>query len=92
MIFKLPYWVANGGDGSAIVRFTKTLKQAERRCDAQDEGWGENSAGEVIFKVVNGELFLKSYRYVNNKYENFWMPIPQTQEDIEAVEGDDEDD
>jgi len=44
---KLYYYVQNGGDGSAIVRFCESRELAELLDRNQSEGWGESSVGEV---------------------------------------------
>lgn len=45
--FKLPYWCKNCGDGSVIVEFASTEKEAEeteeRVMEESNEGWGEPS-------------------------------------------------
>lgn len=74
MEFKLPYWVSNGGDGSANVMFESTLSRAKKKCDEQDEGWGESSAGEVRLKVEEGKLFA-------------WVWIPDPEDDDQEIRG-----
>ena len=61
MEFKLPYWVSNGGDGSANVDFASSLAEAEKLDADQSEGWGESSAGTIKLKVTDGKLFFWGY-------------------------------
>ena len=49
---KLYYFVENGGDGSANVRFCESKEVAEIADDNQWEGWGEPSVGYVEGKVI----------------------------------------
>jgi len=61
MEFKLPYWLRNQGDGSAMLIPERSLEIARKRCDSQPEGWGENSADVLILKVDEGKLFYRGY-------------------------------
>lgn len=75
MIFRLPYYVENGGDGSANVRFYRTLVEAERAEAAEDEGWGEPSANVLTVKIENGKLFFRDYRVVGKKDQLVWVQV-----------------
>lgn len=78
--FKLPYWVSNGGDGSASVRFETSEKEAEQKDDEQNEegeGWGESSASTVEIKVEDDKLYIKSFEKVGGKYEYIWKQVKQ---------------
>jgi len=75
MIFKLPYYVSNGGDGSANLRLMPSLKEAEGADEAQDEVWGESSAGEIELKVDNGKLFYRDFQEVKGKYTEVWVEV-----------------
>lgn len=73
MEFKLPYYVSNGGDGSANVCFTETFAQAKEFDEAQPEGWGESSARIIRLKVENGKLYCHFY---SGSYQQ-WVEILQ---------------
>lgn len=77
--FKLPYWVMNGGDGSANVRFCSTLANAEEKCEKQSEGWGESSAGTIDLKVEDGKLFFLIERYDEKKKKlvDIWVEVKE---------------
>jgi hypothetical protein len=81
-IYKLPYWVENGGDGSANVRFCSTLENAEKKCEGQSEkgeGWGEPSANTIELKVKNGKLFFLINRYDESKktFIDIWIEVKE---------------
>lgn len=61
MEFNLPVWAENGGDGSVVIRPEATLSKAKANCEAQSEGWGENSARNLKLRVEDGILFVKQY-------------------------------
>ena len=76
--FKLPFWVSNGGDGSANVRFCSSPEEAEAADEEQDEGWGECSADFVLLRVIDGELFFRDYRPDSNgNYNYVWIAVKQ---------------
>ncbi len=78
--FKLPYWVSNGGDGSANVRFCGTLAKAQEKDEAQSEGWGESSAGYVTLKVVDNKLYFQTYGTYNPQTKTLpqiWVEVKE---------------
>lgn len=80
--FTLPYWVENGGDGSANVHFTSTLENAEKKCAAQSEngdGWAESSASTISLKVKDGKLFFLVNRYDEKKKKliDIWVEVKE---------------
>ena len=75
MEFELPFYVRNGGDGSAIVEFAPTLAAAEASDDAQDEGWGESSAGIVKLKVEGGRLFFSDFMEIDGRFQRGWVRV-----------------
>ncbi len=76
-MFKLHYYVSNGGDGSASVRLCKTEEEAEKEDEGQSEGWGESSASSINLKLEGGKLFYSDYEYVGGKYTKLWIPLEE---------------
>jgi hypothetical protein len=74
-IFKLNYWVQNGGDGSAIVRFEPIKEVAETKDESQSEGWGESSADSISIMMDGGKLFYQSYQMIDGKFTSIWVEI-----------------
>lgn len=78
MEFALPYFVRNGGDGSAIVEFTPTLEAADKADSEMDEGWGESSAGTVKLKVEGDKLFYRDFQQNDHgNYEYVWIEVKE---------------
>ena len=75
MNFRLPFWVENGGDGSASVNFTPTSEEAERSDREQSEGWGESSASNVDLKIEGDQIYFK--RRNPDTYKEEWLPVPK---------------
>ena len=76
MEFKLPYWVSNGGDGSANVHFERTLNIAKKLCEEQDEGWGENSGDVIHLKVDDGKLYYRGF-VSDDGYKASWIEVTE---------------
>jgi hypothetical protein len=65
-MYKLWYYVQNGGDSSAYTKFCETEKQAREEDEAQNEGgdgWAESSVGYVELQITGGVLYRKEYRW-----------------------------
>lgn len=77
--FDLPYFLRNQGDGSAVVVNCLTLEEAEKRCDEQDEGWGENSGNlQTVILTPEGKLYYEVDLEIdkeNYKYETVWVEM-----------------
>lgn len=61
MEFRIPYYVSNGGDGSASLQLTESLDAAKVADEDQTEGWGESSAGEIVCRIEQGSLLYRIY-------------------------------
>lgn len=62
------YYVSNGGDGSANVRFTEDEQLAEFAEELQDmyEGWGESSVGSIQIDTNGTEIiFPENYSFID---------------------------
>ena len=59
-MFKIPYYVSDGGDGSANLQLTRSLEEAETLDDEQC-AWGEPSAGTIDVEIRDGKLFYRFY-------------------------------
>jgi hypothetical protein len=61
--YVLPYYISNNGDGSASLRICKTLKEAQKEDDKQNEseGWAEPSADEIKIIVKDGEPHIEQF-------------------------------
>lgn len=75
--FKLPYRVSNGGDGSVSVHFHVSEQAAEKEEEGDSEGWGESSVSSVNIKVEDGKLFFQTHQYIDKKYQQVWIEVPQ---------------
>lgn len=75
-MFKLHYYVSNGGDGSATVHFMPTLDEAKQEDEEQPEGWGESSAGTVNLKVEDGKLYFEKAIW-DPGYKRVWVEVQQ---------------
>lgn len=84
MEFAIPFYISNGGDGSANLRLCTTLAEAKQEDEDQPEGWGESSAEEIIIKVKDGKVYFKDFRDVGGKYQFVWVEIPQGSESRDA--------
>ena len=60
-VFELPYYVSNGGDGSANVRFCKSFDEADNADMNQSEGWGESSASQLQLYFDGTDLYFENY-------------------------------
>jgi hypothetical protein len=86
-VFELPYWVKNGGDGSANVKFTPTFEEAEKLDEDQSEGWGESSANTLELKIKDGKIYYKSFKYLTakdektGKYVDNWIELKEVKND-----------
>lgn len=67
MKYAVPYYVEDGGDGSASVRFTKTAKEAREK-DSEQEGFSEETAGTLEIEVRDGKVFYKTYDFDTYSY------------------------
>lgn len=74
-MFRLHYWVSNGGDGSANVRFEKSHDEAEEKDAQQPEGWGESSASDVTLDIQDGRIVRKEEVWDGKKYNTVWVPL-----------------
>lgn len=77
LVFKIPYYVSNGGDGSVTVRFTTTLKQAEKADEELEEGWGESSVDSLHIRVDDEKVYIRLYEEVDGKYQFVWRQVVQ---------------
>jgi hypothetical protein len=57
--YEIPYYVSNGGDGSANVYFPQDKATAEKADENQYEGWGESSAGTLKIVIKDGKVFFE---------------------------------
>lgn len=71
-MWKLPYYVRNGSDGSASVEFMPSLKEAKQADEDMDVGWGESSADEVELKVEDGKLYFHGW---DKDYHRIWIEV-----------------
>ena len=63
---KVPYYIENCGDGSAAVRLCKSLKEAKKKDNNQNrdgEGWGEDSADEIVLELDTETLVCSIVEY-----------------------------
>lgn len=58
--YEIPYFVNNGGDGSANVYFPQSEKVAEEADENQSEGWGEPSTGTLTIVIKDGKVFYEA--------------------------------
>jgi len=76
--FKLHYNLKNNGDGSASVKLHPTAQAAEDQ-DEKDvengcDGWGENSAGQIELKVVDGLVYYRCREWDGINLKERWLP------------------
>lgn len=79
-MFKLHYWVQNGGDGSANVQFAESEESAEEADNEQNEsgdGWGESSASSVTLDIQNGKIVRKDLVWDGQKHNTVWVPLEE---------------
>ncbi len=74
--YSLPYYVSNGGDGSASVRFCKSDKDAQEGDGNQCEGWGESSSSDVTLVIKDGKLFYEAYDWNTKGFPKILIPVP----------------
>jgi hypothetical protein len=78
--FELPYYLSNQGDGSAALRLCKTMQEAIAADEAQGangDGWSEDSADSIKFRVDDGKLY---YREWGGLAGFVWVEVPQCKE------------
>ena len=73
--FQLYYWCSNNGDGSVSVHPNSDEALAEKLDEAQDEGWGESSAGQIDLQIKNGQLCYRETEWNGKKIIDKWLPI-----------------
>ncbi len=72
---KLHYYVENGGDGSASVRFANSREEAEKLDEGQSEPWAEASASHVELKIMDGKIYRLSHEYSKAGVKEIWTPL-----------------
>lgn len=56
-VYEIPYYVSNGGDGSASVMFPQDMEAASKADENQYAGWGEPSTGTLKIVIKDGKVF-----------------------------------
>ncbi len=73
--FDLWYHCSDNGDGSVSVHFHQNEEQAVAADEEMEQGWGENSAGNVTLKVEDNKLYFESHEFIDGKYTSIWNMV-----------------
>lgn len=73
MKFKLPYYISNGGDGSASLNLYPRLVEAEVAEQDEDEPFGDRTADTIDLMVEDGKLFYRDW--VDGSFQ--WVAVAE---------------
>lgn len=87
-MFKLHYWVKNGGDGSVGVEFAESEKAAHKAekddNDEYGECWGEPSVGDVTLDIQNGCIVRQEQVWDGKQHSIVWKPLEKVKEKVKT--------
>lgn len=76
-MFKLWYYVQNGGDGSASTFFFTNKTEAIEAEKAQSEGWAESSVESVDLCIKDGKIVMSHLEWNGEKHINVFKTLSE---------------